>query len=65
FRGRLIHFEIILLNKLLMLGLCNKALFFWLLTLFTSVVAVPKTIFNTKKRARWVSPDRGFRGDHS
>ncbi|MCT9496667.1 hypothetical protein ABTF33_04120, partial [Acinetobacter baumannii] len=25
FRGRLIHFEIILLNKLLMLGLCNKA----------------------------------------
>lgn len=39
--------------------------FFWLLTLFTSVVAVPKTIFNTKKRARWVSPDRGFRGDHS
>ncbi|EOW2747124.1 hypothetical protein ACOVY1_002885, partial [Acinetobacter baumannii] len=23
------------------------------------------TIFNTKKRARWVSPDRGFRGDHS
>ena len=23
-------------------------LFFWLLTLFTSVVAVPKTIFNTK-----------------
>ncbi len=40
-------------------------LFFWLLTLFTSVVAVPKTIFNTKKRARWVSPDRGFRGDHS
>ncbi|MFX6479541.1 hypothetical protein ABTG05_12440, partial [Acinetobacter baumannii] len=27
FRGRLIHFEIILLNKLLMLGLCNKAFF--------------------------------------
>ncbi|MFX9721801.1 hypothetical protein ABTO99_17190, partial [Acinetobacter baumannii] len=26
FRGRLIHFEIILLNKLLMLGLCNKAI---------------------------------------
>ncbi|MFW1938798.1 hypothetical protein ACG9XX_16220, partial [Acinetobacter baumannii] len=26
FRGRLIHIEIILLNKLLMLGLCNKAI---------------------------------------
>ena len=36
---------------------------FWLLTLFTSFVAVPK-LYLTQKRARWVSPDRGFRGDN-
>lgn len=38
-------------------------LFFWLLTTLTTVVAVPKTIFKKQKRARWVSPDRGFRGE--
>lgn len=38
-------------------------LFFWLLTTLTTVVALPKALFQSKKRARWVSPDRGFRGD--
>ena len=38
-------------------------LFFWFLSVATSVVAVPKAFFNQNKRARWVSPDRGFRGD--
>ncbi|WP_343595799.1 poly-beta-1,6-N-acetyl-D-glucosamine synthase [Acinetobacter sp.] len=37
-------------------------LFFWLVTIFTTVAAVPKALFQPKKRARWVSPDRGFRG---
>jgi len=37
-------------------------LFFWILTMLTTVIALPKTIFKTQKRARWVSPDRGFRG---
>jgi biofilm PGA synthesis N-glycosyltransferase PgaC len=33
---------------------------YWLLSLFTTVVAVPKTVFRGKpKRATWVSPDRG------
>lgn len=37
---------------------------FWLLTLFTTVVAVPKTLFKKRgKRARWVSPDRGVRAE--
>lgn len=35
---------------------------FWLLSMATTVVAVPKTIFRRRgKRARWVSPDRGIR----
>ncbi len=38
-------------------------IFFWLLSVFTTVVAVPKTLFNSSQRARWVSPDRGFRGE--
>ncbi|NHB57151.1 poly-beta-1,6-N-acetyl-D-glucosamine synthase [Acinetobacter shaoyimingii] len=38
-------------------------LFFWLLSVATTVVAVPKAFFNRNKRARWVSPDRGFRGE--
>ncbi len=38
-------------------------LFFWLLTVMTTVVALPKTIFRSKQRARWVSPDRGFRSE--
>lgn len=32
---------------------------YWLLNLFTAVVALPKVLFSKKKRARWVSPDRG------
>ncbi len=32
---------------------------FWLLNLFTTISAIPKVIFSKKKRARWVSPDRG------
>ncbi len=32
---------------------------FWFLNLFTAVVALPKVLFAKKKRARWVSPDRG------
>lgn len=33
---------------------------YWLLSLFTTVVAVPKTLLRGKpKRATWVSPDRG------
>lgn len=32
---------------------------FWFLNLFTAVTALPKVIFGKKKRARWVSPDRG------
>lgn len=38
-------------------------LFFWLLNVFTTIVAVPKTLFSPSRRARWVSPDRGFSGD--
>ena len=32
---------------------------FWFLNLFTAVAALPKVLFAKKKRARWVSPDRG------
>ena len=32
---------------------------FWFLNLFTAVTALPKVLFAKKKRARWVSPDRG------
>lgn len=38
-------------------------LFFWLITTLTTVVAVPRALFLPRKRARWVSPDRGFKGD--
>lgn len=38
-------------------------LFYWVLAMLATVVAVPKTLFKQQKRARWVSPDRGFRGD--
>jgi biofilm PGA synthesis N-glycosyltransferase PgaC len=35
---------------------------FWLLSLLTTVVAVPKAIMKRKSlRARWNSPDRGVR----
>jgi biofilm PGA synthesis N-glycosyltransferase PgaC len=40
-------------------------LFYWLLSLFTTVVAVPKTLLKKpNKRARWESPDRGIRPSH-
>lgn len=32
---------------------------YWLLNLFTAVTALPKVLFSTQGRARWVSPDRG------
>ncbi|NNP76877.1 poly-beta-1,6 N-acetyl-D-glucosamine synthase [Acinetobacter sp. Ac_3412] len=38
-------------------------LFFWMLGAATTVFAVPKALFTRKKRARWVSPDRGFKGE--
>lgn len=39
---------------------------FWLLTLFTTVTAVPKTLLKRRgQRARWVSPDRGIRDEAS
>ncbi|MDO3665491.1 poly-beta-1,6-N-acetyl-D-glucosamine synthase [Acinetobacter higginsii] len=38
-------------------------LFFWMLGAATTVVAVPKALFTRNKRARWVSPDRGFKGE--
>ena len=35
---------------------------YWLLSLFTTVAAVPKTLLKKRgKRATWVSPDRGIR----
>lgn len=38
-------------------------IFFWVLSVTTTVVAVPKALFNRNKRARWVNPDRGFKGE--
>lgn len=38
-------------------------LFFWMLSAATTVVAVPKALFTRNKRARWISPDRGFKGE--
>jgi biofilm PGA synthesis N-glycosyltransferase PgaC len=35
---------------------------FWLISLFTTVVALPKTLLKKRgTRARWTSPDRGYR----
>ena len=34
---------------------------YWLLSLFTTVVALPKTLLRKRKRAIWTSPDRGIR----
>ena len=34
---------------------------YWVLSMFTTVVAVPKVLFGGRKRAIWTSPDRGFR----
>lgn len=37
-------------------------LVYWLLSMLTVVVALPKTIFRRQRsRARWISPDRGIR----
>ncbi len=33
---------------------------YWIINLFTAVTALPKVLFGKKKRARWVSPDRGL-----
>ena len=35
-------------------------LLFWVLNMFTVVWAVPAVLFSKRRRARWVSPDRGF-----
>lgn len=32
---------------------------FWVINWLTAVTALPKVVFGKKKRARWVSPDRG------
>jgi biofilm PGA synthesis N-glycosyltransferase PgaC len=35
---------------------------YWLISLFTTLVALPKTLMKRgRKRATWVSPDRGIR----
>lgn len=34
---------------------------YWVLSVFTTVVAVPKVILRGQRRATWVSPDRGLR----
>ena len=34
---------------------------YWMLSLFTTVTAVPKTLLKKRKRATWTSPDRGIR----
>lgn len=34
---------------------------FWILSVCTTVVAVPKVILRGRRRATWVSPDRGVR----
>jgi poly-beta-1,6-N-acetyl-D-glucosamine synthase len=36
-------------------------LLYWILSMLTAVVALPKTLLRRRKRARWVSPDRGLR----
>ncbi|APW36911.1 poly-beta-1,6 N-acetyl-D-glucosamine synthase [Rhodoferax koreense] len=33
---------------------------YWMLSVFTTLVAIPKVILRGKKRATWVSPDRGL-----
>jgi len=32
---------------------------YWLLNVFTTIVALPRAVFGKRKRAIWVSPDRG------
>ena len=37
---------------------------FWVITVSATIVAMPKVLLrNDRKRARWVSPDRGVRED--
>lgn len=38
-------------------------LLYWILSMLTAVVSLPKTLLRRRKRARWVSPDRGLRPD--
>jgi len=33
---------------------------YWLLSVMTTLVAVPKVILRGRRRATWVSPDRGI-----
>jgi len=33
---------------------------YWLLNVCTTIVAVPKVILRGRRRARWISPDRGL-----
>lgn len=41
-------------------------LLYWLLSMFSTVVAVPKTLLKPRnKRARWESPDRGIKPTQS
>jgi biofilm PGA synthesis N-glycosyltransferase PgaC len=35
-------------------------LVYWMLNVFTTIVSVPKVIFRGRKRATWISPDRGI-----
>lgn len=34
---------------------------YWLLSMLTTIVAVPKTLFRKRQLATWTSPDRGYR----
>jgi biofilm PGA synthesis N-glycosyltransferase PgaC len=34
---------------------------YWLIAVFTTVVAVPRTVFSSKRSGTWISPDRGIR----
>ncbi|HET8711188.1 MAG TPA: poly-beta-1,6-N-acetyl-D-glucosamine synthase [Spongiibacteraceae bacterium] len=34
---------------------------YWLITVFTTIVAVPRTMFSSRYSGTWVSPDRGVR----
>jgi biofilm PGA synthesis N-glycosyltransferase PgaC len=33
---------------------------FWILSVFTTIVAIPKVVLRGNRRARWKSPDRGL-----
>ena len=33
---------------------------FWVLNVFTTLVAIPKVLFRGRQRATWKSPDRGL-----